>query len=341
MNPNRIRLIRLAHALSLQDLSDQLKKNYGLSCHRSAIFGYENGRTSPPADFLDILAKDMGVSTAFFDLEDWDSFHIDFFHLPSVTKQRATETDAFIQIKLERCRELDRLLGITSTWRVPEKLVLDRYDPQSVEDLVTRLQQEWNIGTNPITSVCGLLESIGWYLLMTPNNLERVELNNTEVCGFETSAAMPFIMYSPTAYADEIRYKLLQLVGYAYVQGPDDETTEQLVKHFSRALLFSQDRLIEDVGSRRTAISEDELSMLKNKYGLPRRQIMLRLRDLGIISEQTYRSFKTYLQQNLFLKREGFMGQSWFYETPVSYDLKLKRAQSEKLLSPDLRSFFE
>ncbi len=341
MNHNRLRLIRLAHALSLQDLSDQLKSNHNLSCHRSAIFGYENGRTSPPADFLETLSKEMGVSESFFDLADWENFHIEYFHMPSISKQRLSETEAFIQIKLERIRELDNLLGVTSVWTVPKKTVLEHYDSDVVEDLVARLQKDWNIGTNPITSVCGLLESLGWFLLMTPNNLERVELNNTEVCGYESSASIPFIMYSPATYADEIRYKLLQFVGYAYLQGPDNQITEKLIKHFSRSLLASRDRLTEDVGVRRTAISEDELSMLKNKYGLPRRQIMLRLRELDIISEETYRSFKTYLQQNLFLKREGFMGQSWFYETPLSYDLKLKRAQSEGLLPSGLRSFFE
>ena len=63
--------------------------------------------------------------------------------------------------------------------------------------------------------------------------------------------------------------------------------------------------------------------------------------ELGIISQSVYHNFTAYLRQNLFLKRENFMGNTIFFETPAAYDLKFLRAQSEGLLSPDMNRYYK
>lgn len=337
---SRLKLIRQAHAMSLQDLSEQLSLNSGISIHRSALFGYENGRSVPGENTLQALAQELGVPTDFFDQEEWADFHLHYFHCPQMAAQRQQETDAYVKVKLERHRILDTLLGCHSTWGRPSPLSVTSEDKEAVEDLAQQLRVAWNLGIYPISSVCGLLESIGWYLLVTPNNLQRLDLNSTESCGCECSSHMPFIVYNSTIFPDELRYKLLKYVGYAYIQGRSPKETDEIAGHFSRALLLSKEQLTKEVGSHRTEVSEAELSLLKQKYGIPRRLIMYRLYELGIISEACYRDFTAYLRQNLFLKREGFMGSHFSYEVPAAYDLKLYKAQSERLLPTDMKDFF-
>lgn len=336
---NRIKLIRQAHALSLQDLSEQLAANADLSIHRSALSGYETGRTVPNATILKLLSQELGVPVDFFEQPDWTDFSLEYFYCPKVVPQRQQETDAYVQVKLERHRTLDQLLDYRSKWKRPEVQCLTTDQEDVVELLAKQLREEWNLGVFPIASVCGLLESIGWYLLVTPNNLNRVELNSTELCGYEQSSGMPFILYSSSYFPDEIRYKLLRFLGYAYLRGDTKEQTEALVSHFARAMLFSHEQVVAEVGLQRTSITERELDLLKQKYGMSKRCIMYRLYELGIISPAVYKSFTAYLHQNLFLKREGFMGQPFSFEVPTAYDLKLLRAHSEKLLTADSEAF--
>ena len=338
---NRIKLIRQAHALSLQDLAEHLAANAGISIHRSALSGYETGRTLPNESIMEALSQELGVPMDFFDQEEWSDFSIDYFLCPKVAAQRQQESDAFVQVKLERHRALDNLLGCHSAWERPELLFIKPEEEEQIEELSCRLRQEWDLGVFPISSVCGLLENIGWYLLATPNNLNRVDLNSTELCGYENSCRMPFILYNTSTFPDEIRYKLLKYLGYAYLSGSTPEETEHLASRFSRAMLLSRQQAISEVGEHRTKITEQELTLLKQKYGMPRRFIMYRLYELGIISQSVYHNFTAYLRQNLFLKRETFMGNTIFFETPTSYDLKLLRAQSENLLSPDMNVYFK
>ena len=337
---NRLKLIRLAHAMSLQDMADQIARNENISLHRSAIFGYENSRTTPNESTLKLLAREMGVPVSFFFKEDWANYDPVYLFKPHMAAQREAEASAYVQVKLERIRDLNDLLGIHAHFEPPAPLKLQADDAAAVENLSVQLRERWKLGIYPISGVCDLLESIGWNLLMTPNTFDRVGFNNTELVGYEASCGMPFILYNTDFFPDELRLKLLRLAGHAYIQSDSPENTQKLVSYFARAILFSQDQVLKDVGIHRDAISEQELTILKSRYGMPRRQIMQRLYELNVISASTYKMFRAKLKQNLFLKREPLMDQVMFLESPSSYELKFQRAVAEKILVPDEHTIY-
>lgn len=338
---NRLKLIRQAHALSLQNLSDQLAADTGTILHRSAISGYETGRTVPNESVLHALSQVLSVPVEFFSIDDWNDFSTTYFYRNITVLQRQQESDAFIQVRLERHRMLDNLLQNHSSWIRPDIELIhpDEYD--KIEQLANRLRHEWNLGILPIPSVCNLLESIGWYIFMTPNNLNRVELNDAEVCGYENSRHMPFILYKSSNFPDELRYKLLKYLGYAYLKGETEEETSRITSRFAIALLFSREQALLDVGEKRKKINNTELILLKQKYGIPRRFIMRRLYDLDIISSETYTKFTSYLQQNLFLHRENLMEFHYSVETPIAFDMQLQRALAENLIPDNMMPFFQ
>ena len=53
---NRIRLIRNAHSLSLQQLAENLDNHLGISISRSTLFSYENERTAINDQILESLS---------------------------------------------------------------------------------------------------------------------------------------------------------------------------------------------------------------------------------------------------------------------------------------------
>ncbi|MDY4529722.1 MAG: helix-turn-helix transcriptional regulator [Enterocloster aldenensis] len=338
---NRIRLLRNAHSLSLQQLSEHLENHLGLSISRSTLFGYENERTAVTDQILEYIAMELGVTKAFFHEQDWEDFSLDYFHIPSIIPQRLQQLEAYIQLKLERHKYLNHLLDISPNQAPPQPILIDNNDFQMVEHIVQELRNTWNLGVYPIASVCGLLESLGWYLLLTPSNINREDNDTPEICGIEKSATMPFILYKSTYFNDELRYKLLQNVGYAYIKGNTAEQSKSLVQYFSRALLLPTQQAMNEFGTQRAEVTEHELSIIKHKYGIPKRMIMLRLCELGIITSNYYNRFINYLQQNLFLQRESLMEPSSLLEAPFSYEMKLRRAESEKLIPRNLNKFFD
>ncbi|EEQ57568.1 DNA-binding helix-turn-helix protein [Clostridiales bacterium 1_7_47FAA] len=336
---NRIRLIRNAHSLSLQQLAENLDNHLGISISRSTLFSYENERTAITDQILESLSVELGVAKDFFFEEDWTDFSLDYFQSPPVVPQRLQQLEAYIQVKLERHKYLNHLLKIPTPQVVPKPILIDSTDYQLIENRVQELRDNWNLGIYPIASVCGLLESLGWYLLLTPSNVNREDNDTPEICGVEKSLNMPFILYKSSYFNDELRYKLLQNIGYAYIKCTSDDS-KHLVQYFARALLFPSQQAISELGMHRTEVSEQELSLIKHKYGIPKRMIMLRLYELNIISSDYYNRFVNYLQQNLFLQRESLMESSTFLETPISYEMRLKRAESEKLIPRNSNNFF-
>jgi Zn-dependent peptidase ImmA (M78 family) len=64
----------------------------------------------------------------------------------------------------------------------------------------------------------------------------------------------------------------------------EDLTGETVCDRFSRAFLVPREGYVNDVGERRQKISQRELVLLKQKYGVSVQALVARMEDLGIIT---------------------------------------------------------
>ena len=334
-NGNRIKLIRLANCLSLQQLADALSAN-SVPISRAALSYYETGKTVPAEATINVLAKELGTIPAFFYKQDWVDFELRIFQDLNLIPSRQQELYAFIQVEMERHLEIDHALGIRSAFEipVPQKLRADQH--AQIEEFIGGIRAKWGVGINPISSVCSILESQGWYLISSTR-----QFGSLDIGGYEVSTRIPFLLYHPNYFVDDFRYSVLQQVGYFYLQGGDKEETELLVQRFARGILFSREQAVLEFGPKRTKISAKELSMVKQKYGISKRILMIRLHELGIIDDECYENFDTHLRQHSFLKREKAIGDTLhFYEVPTAYDIKALRAQAEGILPEETVEYF-
>ena len=333
-NGNRIKLMRQANCLSLQQLADILCDHY-VPISRAALSNYETGRRVPNVSALQTLAVELGTVPAFFMKEDWDGFQLELSRPLDIVPLRQQELYSFIQVELERNLEIDRALGKKSSWKKPEKRIFEA-DGEAVEAYIEEIREEWGLGSYPVSSVCGILEKLGWYLISSTEQFRYFDIS-----GYESSTQSPFILYHPNYFIDEFRLSLLTEMGYLYVEGRDEEETEKIARHFARGLLFSRQQAVYELGENRTKIAKKELSMVKQKYGISKRNIMLRLFELGIIGRDCYDSFDTHLRQHSFLKREkAIMDLQYFFEVPITYEMKVLRADAEGTLPDEQAEYF-
>ena len=324
---NRLKLIRQANALSLQDLSELLSDSE-LPVGKGALSHYEMGITTPSREALVVLAKKLGTTEDFFDAPDWSD--IDFMLFTPSGNQTAksiTQMLSFVQIQLEKYLYVESLLDSHKKVEIPKKTKVSKDNLSAVDAVADELRRKYDLGSAPISSVSNTLEQAGW------KTIEMENLNGY-VSGYERTTKTPFLLYPSLFVVDDFRFDLLTSVGYAYLEGETEKETREVVERFARAMLLPAKQVEFEFGKKRDVVSISELTMIKQKYGISKRQVMKRLLELGVISREYFDSFEDLLRLHGFPRRKQILAESvLFFENPVTIPMKVLEAQSRGLIS--------
>lgn len=327
---DRIRLGRMANALSLQELSEILAYS-GHKLTRAAISNYEMGRAFPSEQILKAMSKELGLSESFFYKQEREGFGIRRFRAADLVMKHEMELRAYLQVMLEQFLEVDGLLGIRSAGAPPERVTVKIGEEEKVEELVDRLRREWGNAEQPIASVCGMLEDNGWYVFEMPDVFEE-----DQVSGVEESSGNLFIAYTIEDTVDETRYRILEEVGHAYLEGENPEHQKWLCKAFARAMLIPRAQVFREFGRERTSISFFELSLAKQKYGMSKVNIRKRLNALGLLPQEAVGNYGDRMNKLNYRKKiDSKQDVLYFMEYPTKFRMKVLAARKEGLISPE------
>jgi transcriptional regulator with XRE-family HTH domain/Zn-dependent peptidase ImmA (M78 family) len=325
---DRIKRKRQALGLSLQDLADRLE-GLGVRLSRAALSTYETNKASPNAKTLWGIAKILNTSMDYFVAEDDTKIVLQGFRKKaSLSQTRVEQIKAYIHDEIEKRIELDSILGDDALRDLPVQRVVA--SPEEAEELASAHRIAWNLGDQPISSVTSLLEAKGWYVIQIPN-----EQDFDGMAGYVESSRRPFAVTRGGIAVDRIRLNLLHEAGHAYVSGQDDKESEKFAFRFAASLLFPKERVLEEIGRKRTSVDIEELLVAKARYGLSMQAIAYRLRDLGVISESLYVMLFRYFNGMGFRVEEPGSSELKFEETPMAFRGKVHRAFSEALIPTD------
>ena len=294
---------------------------------KGTLSNYETGRTPFPPSLIPVLSAVLGAPEDFFYQKDWEDFHLAITTpLPALPSSRLAELASYVQINLERYVHVSALLQCPPC-NPSFSPIQVQADPVSIQKACQRIRKDWEIGSYAIPSVCTLLEQHGWFLTSLPDSFGHICFS-----GIEHSHKIPFMFYTPIPFIDEFRMALLKEWGRTLLSCKKEEE-DFVFPCFAREMLLPAAVVYQQFGTNRTAISDEELGLAKQKYGIARYEIMLHLRELGVISQTYYNSFLTYFNQNIFMLRDNqFSGSHGFYEVPSLYSGLAARAMAENLL---------
>ena len=332
-----IKMARLAIGLSLQELSEKLT-SAGHPTTKVTLSNYENGKYVPSEDLLKVIARELRTSTLYFKTEiQWNS-RLRFFHKSEMIDRTQQNLEAFISIELARFKYIDDLLGIKSVWKRQPKQLYSLDNPDAIENLAYQFRTEHGAGRHAITSVCDLLERQGWHIFCIPDYCRQ----DQSISGYDETTGVPFILYKPDEYQDEMRLSLLRSVGYSLIEGETPEETDELVARFARAVLLPENLVRYTFGDSRKVLTERELSTAKRMYGIGKKYLMRRMNELSIIDDNLYSEYMAYIFQRFDLVRSsGLTDDSRFYDVPTTYEMRVARANAEGLTSiTSIRNFF-
>lgn len=282
MFAERLKLARKGAGLSLRNLAEDM----GRIVSAQAIGRYERGEMLPSSPVLIGLSKALNVSPGY--LLSPSAVRACGVEFRKTAKTRASEharVEAAVLSHLDRYLQIEELLGLAShEWGQPKNAPYPIRSMEDAENAAHLLRKDWNLGGDPIPNITELLEEHGIKVL----NMDF----SVSVDGLTCKAArpdhedVPVIAISAAKSVERQRFTLAHELGHLLVRICDKNLDEERVCHrFASALLMPRDDLLFEIGKHRHRLGYAEIIQVKQIYGVSAAALMVRLKDLGIISQ--------------------------------------------------------
>lgn len=331
---DRLKLARKRASLSLRDLSERL----GNEVSAQALSKYESGKMFPSSSVLVSLGKALGVSLDFLMSEQVASLSgVEFRKHSGTTAAERAAAEAIVIEAVERHLALDAILELDSEVNeLPAEPVVVR-SAEEVERLADSLRGKWKLGLDPIPSMTALLEDKGVKVIAV-DIPHRVSGFTGNVQRPDGKPSVPIIVVSTQFSIERRRFTLAHELAHRVIKDSEgDLKLEKAVDRFAAAFLIPRDHLRQEVKGARDALPPyNEIVRLKHFYGVSATAILMRLRDIGVLSETTVTyAFQSYARpwrtaEPFPLDPKGDYGK---LEQPTRFERSVYWALADRLIS--------
>ncbi|MFZ4774380.1 MAG: helix-turn-helix domain-containing protein [Terrimicrobiaceae bacterium] len=318
------RLVQARHmrGLSLRDLEAGIQGVVSAA----ALNKYERGLMTPTPQVLGAICGVLDLTEDFFERPiRMPLGGVSFRKRSSLGAKEEKSLREHAADFFERYAELEEILGIGETFVNPLGDFVVRV-PEDVEVAAEKMRAAWEIGTGPIPSVVGLLES--------KNLMVYVDDAPPEFDGFAGKAGgRDVIALNATFPTDRRRFTALHELGHVVLkfEGFREKEEEGLCHRFAGAMLIPRTVFGQAFGGRRLHVALEELKRLKSLFGISCAAIMKRAATLGHVAESMMQRFWTSWTIRGYRKNDP--GECKFSERPRRFDLLLQRAVAESRIS--------
>ena len=331
----RLRLARKRAGLSLRALAGRMDP----SVSAQAISKYEAGKMMPSSAILAALGKALDVSLDFLMSAQVDALDGLQFRKDSGTSARdRASAEAVLIDSLERYLTIEQILGIPPAGDRFEHCRCDCIATlDEIDERADRLREAWNLGMDPVPSLCALLEDKG-IKVVEADLPERISGLACQAMRQGRVVADAVLVSSRTnverkrfTLAHELAHKIIRSTGNPSIR------LEAAMNRFAGALLVPGRDLLEKVGARRRRVTYYEIARLKHAYGVSAAAILVRLGQVGVLRPSAVRrAFATFARDWLTTEPEPIGDDQGFgaFEKPQRFRRLVWRAVGEELISP-------
>jgi Zn-dependent peptidase ImmA (M78 family) len=331
---DRIRLARRKAGLSLRELSAAMRGKVTAQ----AIGKYERGEDVPSSGVLMALAGALEVSLGYLmDTQGIELTGVEFRTKASTTASDRAHVESEVLEWIERYLQVEAALELDSThWQSPFRTLRKLSSVNDVEQLASDVREAWKLGGDPIPNMTELLEEKGLKVLVA--SLPARVSGFTCMVGEPDGRQLPVIVVNRVFSLERRRLTLAHELAHRLID-PDclsDKDEEKAATMFGGALMMPREQLLREVGKHRNALGYRELIGLKRMYRVSGAALLMRLRQLDVISESTLvyafqglaRGWRT--QEPEPLETDAVQGQ---WEKPRRFERLCYRALAEGLIS--------
>ncbi|MDR3714776.1 MAG: XRE family transcriptional regulator [Puia sp.] len=323
----RFRSARVLSGLSLQELADKLNNRVS----RQALHKYETGVVVPDSEMIALLSETLRVRPDFFFRDATITFGpIEFRKLESLPGKEVDRIIEAVKDRLSRYLELEGLMGISAKFDNVLSDFPQIENGNQAEAAAEELRAKWDLGSGPIFNVLELLESKHIKVIDIKGMHDGFDGMQTWVNG-----EIPVIAIDRDNLksCDRLRFTALHELCHLLLKLNHlaEKDKERYCHRFAGALLLPKTVLNSELGAQRNNLSIQELGGIKRHYGISIQAIVMRAKDLGIITESYRRQFFFYMNQMGWKKVEPaeYIGE----EASGRFEQLLFHALAEEVIS--------
>lgn len=319
MIADRVRLARRKAGLSLRDLSAAM----GEVVTAQAIGKYERGENVPSSGVLLALSKALGVSLSYLmDTQDIALSGVEFRTKANTSARDRAKVETEVLEWIERYLQIETVLELDSAaWQCPVARPRKLRQAGDAEKLAADVREQWSLGLDPIPNMTELLEEKGLKVLTVPLP-DRVSGFTCLVKRQDEQADLPVIVVNNQFSLERRRLTLGHELAHRLIEADtlSDKEEEKAANVFAGAFLMPAEHLLREVGKHRNALGYKELIDLKRLYRVSGAALLVRLRQLDVISESTL----VYAFQTI--------ARGWRTQEPEELEAPGERGQRERAL---------
>ena len=328
MLAQRLKQLRLARGWSLDELSDFL----GGLVTKQALSKYEKGLSQPSMKVVVKIAEIFSVKTAHLFAEP--EVHVKLLayrKCATLPKRDENMVEGMVSQALEERIALQEKVADPFSLNLPAQ----KYPVASLADAekaADELRKFWNIGSSPVASVVGLLESQFIHVFSIATASEKFDGISALAADDNGNVIAAAVVTRDGVPGERQRFSLLHEVGHLVLDVSDGVDEEKAAHRFAGAFLAPAELLKLEIGTRRTTVQLKELFLLKRSFGVSAQALAFRLRDLGIINDSSYKWLCIQFNHNRMRKNEP---EPLPQEEPQWLSRTVLRAFSEGLITAD------
>ena len=281
----RLKLARKRSGLSLRALSSAIR---GI-VSAQAIGKYERGEMKPNSTVAIALAEALEVSPSYLLSPSQVSLQsVDFRKRASTKVRERAVVEGEVLDHVDRYLQVEEILGIdTSDEDDPEGVPFGIASVEGAERVAASIRTAWNLGGGPIPDMTELLEERGIkvFRLSLPGSVDGLGCRVRRV----GESDVRVVVCSTRKSLERQRFTIAHELGHFFLDIPSTVREEKACQRFAGAFLAPGDELIREVGRRRFNIGMAELIEIKHMFGISAAALVMRMRDLEIITEATLR----------------------------------------------------
>ena len=331
----RLRLARKQAGLSMRALAERTDPKITAQ----AISKYEAGKMMPSSAVLVGLGKALDVSLDFLMSTQVEALDGLEFRRHSHTSARdRARAEAVLIDNLERYLTIEDILDMPSVDDSFKARCCDSVaTEQQIDAKADELRRAWDLGMEPVPSLCALLEDKG-IKVVEADLPERINGLACHVLRDGKPVADAIVVSSRTnverkrfTLAHELAHRIIRSTGNPAIK------LEKAMNRFAGAFLIPGQPLREEVGATRHRITYYEIMYLKHTYGVSAAAMLVRLGQVGILRPATVqRAFSTFARPWRATEPEPICANQGFgaFEKPRRFKRLVWRAVGEELISP-------
>ncbi|MFZ2173346.1 MAG: XRE family transcriptional regulator [Rhodococcus sp. (in: high G+C Gram-positive bacteria)] len=305
-----------------------------------AVSQWEAGTTTPRPDHIGLLAVTLDVIAPFFSAgRPYTRLDTSAAHFRSLRRTPATQRDkaiAYTEQVWEVAHALEKRVQLPAV----DLPVLDTgalaENPAAPEAAARLLRKHWGLQTGPIAHLVRTMETHGLIVTLTP----FAGTATATVDAFSTSHLnRPVVVLTPDRANDVYRHRFTAAheLGHLVMHGEEahgDPQQEKEADRFAAELLTPSEQITPQLPAR---LDLNALEQLSKEWGVSVDSLIYRCREVGAVTEATYRRAYQRLNQlrklNLFRPEpvDGYPG-----EIPVLLNRAFGLAESHGLTLKEL-----